>query len=290
MVLLSMLIKAIYYRQIHPHPHPLYSYKEIISIYNSLSILLLISIIRGIIVFNPTTMPVLTLLYRYPSLLLVSSDEYIDWIKTTYNITCSSDIPRDLPGKSFMHKIYFPLESRFGSFIIGSMLAIKLIESSNHKPKRFKKYFFFGLICLHLLTLIQSPTLSLPSDFVLRLGTASFRQLFIIGQAFILYTALCPCTHPYHSPWIKRFLSSSIWIPISKLSYLVYVIHERISIELIFGGSLTFLKSYSVTYAILISLPIVLFISQFISCIWYILVEKPIERAVQYAFHKTHVN
>ena len=98
------------------------------------------------------------------------------------------------------------------------------------------------MICFYLLTLIQSPTLSLPSDLVLILFIACFRQLFIIGQAFILFTALCPSTHPYYSPWIKKFLSLSMWIPISRLSYLVYVIHGRIATELIFGGLLTFLK------------------------------------------------
>jgi peptidoglycan/LPS O-acetylase OafA/YrhL len=188
--------------------------------------------------------------------------------------------------------MYFPLEARFGSFIIGAMLAIKLIESSNHdnKPKTFKKFAFFGLICFQVLIMIQNPNLTVPSDLVMKLGVASSRQLFTIGQAFILFTALCPSSHPYHSPWIKKFLSLSIWIPISKLSYFVYLIHWRISFELIFGGPLRFLETYSVTKASLISLFIILFITEFISCIWYILAEKPIERAIQVYLRKKHVN
>jgi len=183
--------------------------------------------------------------------------------------------------------MYFPLEARFGSFIIGSMLAIKFIQSSNHsnKPKPLKKFLFFLLICLHILSMIQSPiSTSLPSDLMMKLIIGCSRQLFTIGQAFILFSGLCPSSHPYHSIWIKKFLSLSIWIPISKLSYFVYLIHLRISFELIFGGPLKFLTSYSVTYASLICLPIVLLLSQFISCLWYILVEKPIERAIKYYF------
>jgi len=135
-----------------------------------------------------------------------------------------------------------------------------------------------------MLSMIQGPDLQSPPDFIMRLAVASSRQLFTIGQAFILFTAICPSSHPYHSPWIKNFLSLPIWIPISKLSYFVYLIHLRISFELIFGGPLRFLKIFSVTYASLISLPIIFLISIFISCIWYVLAEKPIERAIQVYF------
>ena len=272
----------------------LYSYRKSISIYKCLCILLLISIIRGIIVFNPTTMPVLSLAYRYPPLPLMAPNYVTGWLEKNYNLTVSPDFPGANPAKLFMHKMYLPLEARFGSFIIGAMLAIKLIQSSNHnnKPKTFKKYFFFSLICFHMLTLIQGPTPIAfpPPDLVLKIGIASSRQLFTIGQSFILFTALCPSTHPYHSPWIKKFLSLSIWIPISKLSYLVYLIHFRVAAELIFGGPFNFLKNYSITNAVLISLPIVLFVAQLISCIWYILAEKPIERLSHYYFEKKRLS
>jgi peptidoglycan/LPS O-acetylase OafA/YrhL len=258
-----------------------------LSIYNCLLILLLLSIIRGIIVFNPLTMPLLTTSYHYPSLPLSSPNHCINWFKINYNLTFSSDFPKSNPMKLFLDEMYFPLEARFGSFIIGSMLAIKLIQSSNHsnKPKRFKKFFFFILICFHILSMIQSPiSPSLPSNIIMKLIIGCSRQLFTIGQSFILFSGLCPSSHPYHSFWIKKFLSLSIWIPISKLSYFVYLIHLRISFELIFGGPLRFLTSYSVTYASLICLPIILLLSQFISCIWYILAEKPIQRAIKYYF------
>jgi peptidoglycan/LPS O-acetylase OafA/YrhL len=265
-----------------------YLKKTNLSIYNFLFILLLISIIRGIIVFNPLTMPLLTTSYRYPPLPLLSPYHSINWLQINYNLTFSPDIPKVNPMKLFLHKMYFPLEARFGSFIIGSMLAIKLIQNSNHsnkQPKTLKKILFFILIFFHILSMIQSPISPLfPSDLMMKLIIGCSRQLFTIGQAFILFSGLCPSSHPYHSIWIKKFLSLSIWIPISKLSYFVYLIHLRISFELIFGGPLRFLTSYSVTYASLICLPIILLLSQIISCIWYILVEKPIQRAIKYYF------
>jgi len=266
--------------------------RKLISVSNCLFLLLLVSIIRNMIVFNPVTMSTLSISYRYPSLPLLSPDHFNHWRETNYNLTFSSNYLEDNPATLFMHKMYLPLEARFGSFIIGGMLAIKLLESSNdnNKSSKLKKFLFFGLIFFQILTMIQRSNLSVPHDLVITLVVASSRQLFTIGQAFILFTALCPNSHPYHSPWIKKFLSLSIWIPISKLSYFVYLIHWRISFELIYGQSLRFLTKYSVTYAALICLPIILFISQFISCIWYVLVEKPIERAIQLYFHKNHIN
>jgi hypothetical protein len=267
--------------------------RKFVSPYTCLSILLLLSIIRGIIVFNPVTMPISSVGHRYPALAVLSPPHLIRWLQTNYNLTFLSDFADVTSMKLFMHKMYLPFEARFGSFIIGSMLAIKVIQTSNSHVKKNKskinfKYIFFVLICLNMLTLIQGPDVPpSPPDFMLRLLIGSSRQLFTIGQAFILFTALCSPSHRYHCRWIKKFLSCRIWIPISKLSYLVYIIHLRLSFELIFGGPLRFLETYPITYSILISLPIVLFISQLISCIWYILVEKPIERAIKYCFEKT---
>ena len=259
--------------------------------YNSLLIVLIISIIRGMIVFNPVTMPVLSIVYRYPSLPLLSPNHLALWIERNYNITFSFDYSESNPMKLFMTKMHLPLEARFGSFIIGAMLAIKLlqIKSRDQKPKKWKKFFFFALIAFQLFTLIQRANLIVPSNLVLIVIIASSRQLFAIGQAFILFTTLCPYTHNYHASWIRRFLSLPIWIPISKLSYLVYLIHWRIAFVLIFGGPLRFLQMYSVTYASLISLVIILLIVEPIACIWFLLVEKPIERVVQDVFDKTHV-
>jgi hypothetical protein len=230
------------------------------------------------------TMPLIEITRRYHSLPLLLPTHYFIWLETTYHLKFPFQIPQWNPMKIFLHSMYLPLEARFGSFTAGAMLATQLVYTSpqNGQYSKFKKFIFLGLIFLYVLSpvLVNIDALSPQFNFILSLSIASSRQIFALSQAFILFTALCPPTHPYHSPWIKRFLSLSIWIPISKLSYLVYLIHWRISFELIFGGPLMFLKAYSITYAIVISLPIVLFVSQAISCIWYVIIEKPIERAL----------
>ncbi|UJR38591.1 hypothetical protein I4U23_031256 [Adineta vaga] len=265
-----------------------------ISILKSLYLLLILSIIFIIIQFNPQTMSILSLSYQYSSIRILSPPYLNQWFERNYNLTKFSSIPESQSLKLFMSNIYLPLECRFGSFIIGSILAIKLLQtyeksSLNTKTKFqiFKKYFFIGLIFFHLSTLIQPSQIPPnPPDFLIKIFLGISRQLFTIGQAFLLFTGLCPSSHPYHSKWIKSFLSFHIWIPLSKLSYLVYLIHLRLAFELIFHGPLTFLKSYSITYATLISLPIVILLSQVISIIWYLFIEKPIERFINYQFTK----
>ncbi|CAF1037691.1 unnamed protein product [Adineta steineri] len=273
-----------------------YRYRKYISIYYSLGILFLLSIILSIIIFNPITMPIIEVTRQYHNLPLLLPKHYFIWLQTTYNITFPFQISKINPMKIFLHKMYLPFEARFGSFITGALLAIKLIENPSlqtNQNDKYKKYFILVSIFLYILSPIViniDRFASSQFDLILTLSIACSRQIFALSQAFLLFTALCPSTHPYHSPWIKQFLSLSIWIPISKLSYLVYLIHWRISFELIFHGPLNFLRTYSITYAIMISLPIVLFLSQIISCLWYVIIEKPLNRFLDnYKSYKSHL-
>lgn len=263
-----------------------YSYKKYISMYYSLGILLIISIIQGYVTFNPRTMPLTSLVTRYHYLSLTVSPHISQWLQRHYNVTFSYEVLQINPMKLFIHKMYLPLEAHFGSFIIGSMLAIKVINSSHDvgKPSMLK-YVFLGLTIWYMVLLGTGDTdAKNVSDNQFKLVMAVSRQIFTFGQAFILFTALSSPSHPYHFHWMNKFLSLSIWIPISKLSYLLYMIHWRISLELIFGGPLFFLKSYSFTYAILFSLPIILLVSEIVSGIWYLFVEKIMERVIHSYF------
>jgi peptidoglycan/LPS O-acetylase OafA/YrhL len=261
-----------------------YSCRNYISVYHSLRILFVLSIVLSIVIFNPATMPIVLITLRYHILPLLLPVHVLHWIEINYNLKFPFKSSQSNPMKLFLQKMYLPLEARFGSFIAGAMLATQIVNNSRYDGKNstLKKYVFLGLIFLYIISpMVQNVDAPpLQSDFLITLFIASSRQIFALGQAFILFTALCPSSHSYHSPWIKRFLSLPIWIPISKLSYLVYLIHWRISFEFIFGGQLASLKAYSVTYAVFISLPVVLFASQLISSIWYVLIEKPIERVV----------
>lgn len=260
-----------------------YSKRNLSSIYNCLFGLLILSIVRGIIVYDPVKMSIGSAGTRYPAFLLLTPTYFLNWIQSKYNLQFSLDIPKNNAAKLFSQSMYLPLEARFGSFIIGAMLAIQLIRSQKHSNERktFRKYLFYFLIVFQMLIMVPNPNQIPPDNFLTTFALAASRQIFTIGQAFILFTALCPQTHPYHSSWLCKFLSLPIWIPISKLSYLVYIIHWRVAFELIFRGPLRF-EGYSVTHASLISLPIVLFVSQIIVSIWYVLIEKPFERVLRF--------
>jgi len=105
--------------------------------------------------------------------------------------------------------MYLPFEARFGSFITGAILAVQLLNSpsEDNQNGKFKKFIFLGLILLYVLSpvIVNVDTLLPNFGLIVTLSIASSRQIFALSQAFILFTALCSTTHPYHSPRIKRF-------------------------------------------------------------------------------------
>jgi peptidoglycan/LPS O-acetylase OafA/YrhL len=116
---------------------------------------------------------------------------------------------------------------------------------------------------------------------VLTIFFSIMRPLFSLSQAFILFSAICPPTHPYYSSWIHSFLSLRIWTPIAKLSYLIYVLHYRIAVELIMTHSHLFdPKRFSIDSLTLPCLAAVLTVCFILSTVWFILVEKPFERLI----------
>ncbi|CAF1259288.1 unnamed protein product [Adineta ricciae] len=274
-----------------------YSKQKYLSMNKSLVILVLLSIVQVMIVFNPQTMSIASIGHRYSSFRVLSSPFLNQWLETKYNLTKFSPTSELIPLKLFMENVYLPLGCRFGSFIIGSILAIKIFQcqSKSYPNKKskwqiMKKYLFFGMISFHLLSLLQTADVPPnPPDIFLKFLIGISRQLFTIGQAFLLFTTLCPQTHPYHSSRLKSFLSARFWIPISKLSYFTYLIHIRIAFQLIVHGPLRLFKTYSITYATLLTLPIVLLLSQVISTIWFVFIDKPIERFInkQFLQHRT---
>ncbi|CAF4919476.1 unnamed protein product [Rotaria sp. Silwood1] len=192
-------------------------------------------------------MPVISSILRYHTLLLVTPKYVCSWLQSNYNITLPFECLQSNPLKLLMHKLYFPLEARLGSFITGAMVAIKIAQVSHEQGQysTWKKFFIFNMIFLYsLLTVTQrldSPNLS---EFALNFTIATSRTILAISVAFILFTAICPPMHSYHAPWIRLFLSSRIWIPISKLSYLAYLIHWPITFEMLFSIWVSALYTY----------------------------------------------
>jgi peptidoglycan/LPS O-acetylase OafA/YrhL len=258
--------------------------------YSALYILVILSVMYSILVFNPKTMNIPALVYYNNLLGLLMPQRIFDWIKTEYNVTLAFEKPNDsIPMKPFMDAMYLPILSRYSSFIIGSILAFTIIDVKNKtiiSNGKIKKYTYLILISLFMLILATPTEPNTINDIVLTITFSIIRQIFSIAQAFILFSTICPSTHPYHSPWIKSFLSLSIWTPIARLSYLIYVLHFRIAFELIMTNSNLFdPKHFSIDGLTLICLALVLTISLFVSVVWFIFVEKPFER-----FINTHLS
>jgi peptidoglycan/LPS O-acetylase OafA/YrhL len=268
----------------------IYSYRKPMFAYFSLYVLVILSIIYIFFVFNPKTMDIGVISFRYSGMALLLSERVGQWIKSTYNVTYPIAPLDPNPMKLFMNQLYLPLLSRYSSFLIGSIVALRINDKKTVGFTRFntiKKYIYFSLMWVYMLMLIapkpQPPPNyePSPSDHLIpTIFLSCSRQLFAISQAFLLFAVLCPSSHPYHSSWMKTILSFRIWSPIAKLSYLVYVIHYRIAFELITRAKLCNINRYSVGYSTLLHLPVVFITCLFISGVWNILVERPFERYI----------
>lgn len=253
--------------------------------YLALYILIIPCIVYSLLVFNPKTMDLVTLLSRYNLVGLLMSEQNIDLIKDRYNVTMgfekSDDRSLVVP---FMELVYLPLQSRYSSFVIGSILAFYLTDVKNKSMIRYstiKKYIYFSLTLLLMILLTTPNEPDHVNTTVLSIIVSITKQLFSISQAFILFSSICPLTHPYHSPWMKSFLSLPIWTPIANLSYLIYVIHFRIAFEFIMSQNHLFdSKRYSIDVLTPLCLLIVLTACLILSAIWSILVEQPFQRWV----------
>ncbi|CAF4004632.1 unnamed protein product [Adineta steineri] len=253
--------------------------------YLALYILIILSIVYSMLIFNPKTMNLLVLLYQNNVLKLLMPQRFFDWVTIEYNVTLGFEKVLDpSPVKPYMELMYMSLLSRYSSFIIGSILAFNLINVKNNVMIRYgtiKKYTYLTFIFLFMIILTIPTEPNAVSDVVLTIMVSILQQTFAIAQAFILFSAICPPTHPYYSPWIRSFLSHPMWTPIAKLSYLIYVIHCRIALELIMTHSHIFDPTrYLIDVLTIICLTLVFIICLIISVIWFILVEKPFQRLI----------
>ena len=251
--------------------------------YLALYILVILSIIYSLFVFNPKTMDLLTFVYRQHSMALLISQRMLNWIGTKYNTTMAFEKPADPSiATPFMELMYLPIPSRYASFVIGSILAFYFIDTKNKTIIHYgkvKKYVYLILVLVFIILFTTSGEPDNVSPIALTIMISIIRQLFTISQAFILFSTICSSTHPYHSPWIKSFLSLSIWTPFAKLSYLIYVLHFRIAFSLIMSHSDFFdPKRFSIDALTLLCLAIVVTICLILSVIWFVLVEQPFQR------------
>ena len=264
------------------------SYRQSIAMETSLNLLIVFSVIYGLWAFNPKTMDVIMATSQHNSMALIISPHTLQWIQSNYNFTFPFLLLNPNPMRLYMESIYLPLLPRYASFLIGSVLALKL---SNIQPRsstnmdQMKKWIYFGLISFYFILLVSPFPLpnmnqSLADAMAVTVFVACSRQIFSICIAFLLFTALCPSSHPYYSSPVNKFLSLPLWSPIAKLSYLVYVIHFRITFELIMDTKFFQFHRHAIGVSTVIHVGIVFTLCALLACPWHLLVEKPFERFV----------
>ncbi|CAF1487511.1 unnamed protein product [Adineta ricciae] len=177
-------------------------------------------------------------------------------------------------------KFYLASHMRFGSFITGSILAVKLLINKKENfvnGNRIKKYLYWALsLCLCIMLFSTRPSMDLPRPPIVLI--CSVRQLLSVAIAYSLYTTLVDEKSVYYNGYLNQFLSSKFFKPFSKLSYLVYLIHWRLAFDLVGRTPLKKLINYHVDTAALICFPLVLIISEAVACCWYCLIEQPFIR------------
>ena len=266
----------------------IYSYRQTISMESSLWIFVLFSVLYSWWIFDPMTMDILRVISRYSPMALLFPENINQWIQSTYNFTLTLIHLEPNPVRLYMDRLYFPLLGRFGSFLIGSILAVKLKNlrpNSGTVTQKIMKYIYFCLVGLYFVLLISpSPApkeeQTVADQLIVIIFICCARPVFAICQSFILFSALCPSTHPYHSSWMKKLLSAHFWSPIAKLSYLTYVLHMRLLFELIMNLKWFGFHRYAFGYSSIAHWLIVFIICLLIACVWHLLVERPLQQYI----------
>jgi len=172
--------------------------------------------------------------------LLMTSSSY-DWIKEVYSHAWKTEknkIVSDF-AKVYLDAMYMPTHTRFGPFAVGGVLACNLFLA-HHKQPAVKS--LAGSVMAWLLTFISVGLLVIPclpaaDDAPIEaqfFATASLRIVASISGAFLLYRALVPESHAWHWKMLNSFLSMKVFKPIATLSYVSYLIHFRLLMELNF--------------------------------------------------------
>jgi len=199
----------------------------------------------------------------------------------TYNLTFPLNKSEfiDRYKLSSIVQFYIPTHVRFGSFITGSILAVKLLIHKNENfmnENKIKKYIYWFLSLFLFAILCIRPSMNQADPPVILI--CSIRQFISMGIGYVLYTTLVDRKSLYYNNYLNKFLSSKYLIPFSKLSYLSYLIHTRIAYDLVGKGPLKILIQYHIDIASPICFIFTLIITEFIACLYYCLVEQPFIR------------
>eukprot|EP00479_Gromia_sphaerica_P005963 TRINITY_DN170_c0_g1_i1.p1 TRINITY_DN170_c0_g1~~TRINITY_DN170_c0_g1_i1.p1 ORF type:complete len:234 (-),score=8.55 TRINITY_DN170_c0_g1_i1:76-777(-) len=152
------------------------------------------------------------------------------------------DLPRDLDVKAgsivpSLDKMYFPAHARFGAFVVGAILALRL-RKCNKKRGNFD-FILSGILYIVFLgmslSVILVPMLPIPPEVPKEAQFFSgvfLRHAYSLSVSFLLFSATCPPKHPFYSPLLRTALSFKFMYPLSKLTFVIYLTHVRVQLQI----------------------------------------------------------
>lgn len=173
-----------------------------------------------------------------------------------------------------LEKIYFMTHTRLDSFIVGIILAeyYLIYNSANSFTKKIK--FLSPLLrnCIAILLLINIVFILFGTywknpliNYVLKYNWYNLTA-FLLGFYFLNYESL--------KDWFIRLFSFNIYIPISKISYTVFLFHEYII--MIFAKNFKIINLSSIDDVKLFKIIFIgILVSIIFGYIFYLLFEKP---------------
>lgn len=177
---------------------------------------------------------------------------------------------------NYMTKLYYPLHTRFASFVIGAAMAMKYFSVMQDILPWGEEFSKYGSKAKGRLLLISS--------FVwLWFGCASpwyshgrsteaFKEIFFhifcsIACAIITFCAIVPNNHPFHTACIANFMGAKCFYVLGNASNWVYVLHWPILFEVVRWVKMPRLIGNLFIYLeilVLITLPIAILCMRFI--------------------------
>jgi len=286
----------------------------------SLFILFLASIAMCIQIWDPEKLNIFLVVRDMHAATLLSR-EHAEYYSREYNFTWKcTEFREDFPRfAKFFSELYLPTHTRFGPFIVGSMVALLLYRSMTNNGQSMNagnppfsssspaaattisRSIVFGKwigLCISFLIIVIPSTVrrsnTLPAMWIQFVLTVSIRQIYALAIGFILFVCLVPKEHSYHCSTLAWILSWPIWYPFSVLSYALYLVHYRLQHHLALG----FLRppmnddlTYDIDAVWILKLYLLsLIIGQLLALIIHVLIEVPFNRFRVFIFSKRKQN
>lgn len=148
-----------------------------------------------------------------------------------YNFTSPYSLePLSSNEHAHISQMYRPTLMRLSCFFVGTLLAMALQRADNSGGDRFGAILKFSLLAASVFVFLM-PLIGSDAEWPLAVDifvTVFLHTVYAAAAAFILFTALAPERNRFAAPWLRAFLSASVFRALSPLTFAVFVLHFRI--------------------------------------------------------------